>query len=281
MQRYILPLMMIAFLAGPLQPISFAGIPIIYGHGEKVEKMGELPDGARESIRTELGQEVSVGFLYRHAHVYHLDFWTWDGKHVLFNGDRYWKMEDGQWLMLLSESPSQKFGKPYAYRFPLGLIILCVITAMGVLQPIVSPSDEQRLAKVVEDSRYLAAADSVLPNDRECLSTDYDDERFDSAIASLKDYGISEDKARINLRILLNAKCAYRSLQIDEALRTIHLTESSPTNERIAYLESLSEAIPESDQRREFVVQTLQIARENAKADTAPSEEVIKQDLPT
>ena len=272
--------MTIAFLAGPLQPSSFAGIPIVYGHGEKVEKMGELPEGARESIAKELGQDVSVGFLYRYAHVYHIDFWTWDGQHVLFNGNRYWKMEDGQWLMSLGELPSQKFGKPYAYRFPLGLIISFVILVMFALQPIVSPSDEQTFAKVAKDPRYLAAADSVLPNDRVSLNTDYDNDRFDAAIASLKDDGISEHVARKYLRVLVNAKCAYRSTQIDEAIRTIHLTESSPTNERIAYLEWLSEAIPESDVRRELVVQTLQIARKSATAETASSEEVIKHDLP-
>ncbi len=281
MQRFILPLMTIAFLAAPLQSFSFAGIPIIYGSGEKVEKMGDLPDDARNAMRKELSQEVSVGFLYRHAHIYYIDFWTWDGRHVLFNGDRYWKMEDGQWLMLLGELPSQKFGKPYAYRFPLGLIIVFVFVVMCVLQPIVSPSDEQTFAKVVKDPRYLAAAESVLPDDREPLSTDYDNERFDSAIASMKDFGIPEHTARNNLRLLLNAKCAYRSLQIDEAINTLHLTESSPANERIVYLEWLSDAISKSDQRREIVVQALLVARENAKADTAPSDEVIKQDLPT
>ena len=120
-----------------------------------------------------------------------------------------------------------------------------------------------------------------MPDDREPLSTDYDNERFDSAIASMKDFGIPEHTARNNLRLLLNAKCAYRSLQIDEAINTLHLTESSPANERIVYLEWLSDAISKSDQRREIVVQALLVARENAKADTAPSDEVIKQDLPT
>ncbi|MEI8019975.1 MAG: hypothetical protein WCH39_17360 [Schlesneria sp.] len=282
MQRYILPLMMIAFLAGPLQTISFAGIPIIYGHGEKVERIGDLPDGAREAMRKELGQEVSVGFLYRHAHVYHIDFWTWDGKHVLFNGDRYWKMDDGEWLMLLSDIPSKKFGKPYAYRFPLGLTILFVIIAMCVLQPIISPSDEQTFAKVVKDPRYLAAAESVLPNDHLSLSTHIDDQRLESAIASLKDQGISEEKARKNLILLLLGVCAYRSSQINEALGTIHLTESNPANEGIAYLERLRDAISDTDPRRELVEQSLRIARDKAKASSASSEEdVVKQDLST
>ncbi len=282
MQRYILPLMSIAFLTGPLQSISCAGIPVIHGHGEKIEKIGDLPDGMKQAMSAELGQQVSVGYLYGHFHIYYIDFWTWDGKYVLFNGDRYWKMEDGEWLMLLGELPSQKFGKPYAYRFPLGTTFVLVIVASYFLQSIFFPTDEQAFAKAVKDSRYLAAAELVLPNDRLSLSTHIDDQKFESAISSLKDLGITEVKARKNLTLILLGVCAYRSSCINEALNTIHLTESNPTNEGIAYLERLRDAMSDSDPRRERVVQSLRIARDNTNAASAPSEDdVVKQDLST
>ena len=101
MRRLLLPLVSLFLFAGPLESVSYARrgipIPVIWGHGEKISKMGDLHPVVREAVTSELGHDVSVGFLYNHFHIFYADLWTWNGRHVLYRGDQYWEVDDTQW----------------------------------------------------------------------------------------------------------------------------------------------------------------------------------------
>lgn len=267
MQRLLLPLLSIVAFAGPLESISFArrGIPItiIWGHGESISNLGTLPSDVGQSVSRELGKEVSVGFLYGHMHVFYADLWTWNGRHVLYNGDQYWELHDAQWEMLLGSSARSKFGIPLHYRFPVGLTLLLTIIAGFTLHPIVFPSEQKKLQKLYCDPRYTAAVESVFANDSHGLQTVYEDDRLQSAISLLVSQGISESKARRNLEKILSAVCSQREMWINDALNAArHLAEIGQITDSEAILQQLVEKLPPSDARRELVIDLLATLKE-------------------
>jgi hypothetical protein len=132
-------------------------IPIIFGSGEEIDRVGDLPDDVKEQIPSEMGPGVSIGFHYHRFHIYWLNLWTWDGQHVLYQGDRYWKLGPADWEKLLGSPGSRALGKPFFYRFPMGIDILGGLAVLWFLWSTFLPSDRARAEKLLSDERYLDA----------------------------------------------------------------------------------------------------------------------------
>ena len=165
MKPWLLPVLSL-LSAGSLAPLAqadLAGIPIIYGHGETIADLGSLPPDVAEDIRKEIGQEVSVGYMFNRFHIYHGDLWTWNGRHVLYHGDRYWALDDAQWREILGTSVEAKYGKPLRYRFPIGLTVLVTVLFLWIVGPRLIPNPQRKLQKLFEDARYTAALETVFP----------------------------------------------------------------------------------------------------------------------
>lgn len=75
---------------------------------------------------------MTVRFLYDHAQVYWLDLWTWNGRYVLYSGDRYCELDATEWQNVIEGDPSVIYGKPILYRMPL-LPTLLVVFVVGAV----------------------------------------------------------------------------------------------------------------------------------------------------
>jgi hypothetical protein len=267
LKRMFPPVLLLCLFAGPFASKSYAGrgiwVPIIWGQGETLAQMGKLPPEAEQAVVRELGSEVSVGFLYHRFHLYYADLWTWNGSHVLFAGDKYWTPDAAQWNHMLGESVENKYGKPFLYRFPLGMtLVVSVVLAIG-LWPIVFPRDERRLQKLFSNPLYSDAVNGIFPPDKFPLRTTYGEDEFDRGVASLTATGISETKARNNLQTMASAISLARNSHIAMAFQSVeHLTQLGSISGGISILEQLQGAIPRDDPRHEYINEQLLKLRE-------------------
>ena len=133
----------LVFLVFFVVVVAFAllPIPVFYGWGEEIDHVGDLPSDIKEDIRRELGRDPAIGFAYRRFHIFWLDFWTWDGRHVLYcsEGKIYWEIGPESWIgpdswaELLGRRESEMLSTPILYRFPLGLSIFGGLVILGTL----------------------------------------------------------------------------------------------------------------------------------------------------
>jgi hypothetical protein len=134
MKRWLLFLGVFMFLVSGITADAQARrgipIPIVWGSGEKMTEMGELPPELSRGIAEKTGNQVTVAFLYERTHVLYLDVWTWNGRHVIHSGNNYWQPDSTQWRDMIGEDPSAKYGKPILYRIPL-LPALLVVLILG------------------------------------------------------------------------------------------------------------------------------------------------------
>lgn len=260
MHRLLITLVSLFLVASPfeLAACARAGIPIIWGQGEDVAEVGDLPPDVKEEIVSEIGQDVSVGYMYSRFHIYYADMWTWNGRHVLVHEDQYWSVDDSQWELMLGGPVESKFGKPFSYRFPLGATLLASIIVLSYAVPRVFPSDERKLEKLSRDSRYTRALEKILPNGDHALRTQYKPDDVDLAVVDLTGQGISEPKARRNLELMLSTVCAAREIQITELFDIAHhLAESGSPAQGLTIVEQLVKALPLSDPRYQDATQLL------------------------
>ena len=83
-------------------------IPIIWGSGDKLTEMGDLPPEAAATMSQALGAPVKVAFIYERVHIYYGDLWTWNGRHVLSSGNNIWELKPEQWQRLIEAGMSRK-----------------------------------------------------------------------------------------------------------------------------------------------------------------------------
>jgi hypothetical protein len=186
-------------------------IPVVFGWGEAIDRVGELPESVREEVRRELGTDVSIGYHYQRAHVFWLSFWTWDGGHVLYQGDRYWKLGPAEWGQLLGSRGAETLDTPLLYRFPLGLDILAGLVVIGIVRSRLFPSAQERARRLLKQSCYREAlelyARHVLPPEGGEAPEEGDPVDPEAALANavnhLCDRGIPPDEAARNMQVIL------------------------------------------------------------------------------
>ena len=66
---------------------------------------------------------VSVGYKYEYFGVFWVDFWTWDGTHCVYEGDRYAPITAAQAAEFMGV-PESSMSPPIMYRIPLGWMII-------------------------------------------------------------------------------------------------------------------------------------------------------------
>jgi hypothetical protein len=158
LRRVLLVLVAVAAFPGKAEAKR---IPIFFGWGDNISHMRDLPSEVKQEVRRELGHDVAVGFKYNRFHIFWLDIWTWGGSHVLYSGDRYWELPPADWKEIVGGEGSEGLGKPFLYRFPLGLTLLvCVVAIVGagkVLGSWAFPSEETRVRRLFQDERYRQA----------------------------------------------------------------------------------------------------------------------------
>lgn len=101
-------------------------------HGDAVAHYADLSGESKKIAEEITNHEVRVGYLYQQFGVFWLELWTWDGEFVLYQDDNVWKMTDEEAAMLL-EVKQEELGKPFLYRFPLGLLMIGAVVAGWVI----------------------------------------------------------------------------------------------------------------------------------------------------
>ena len=108
---------------------------VIFGGGEAVTPVAELDPAIAENVRTELNiAQPAIGYYYGFFSLFFLDLFTFEGRYVLMDkaDERFLKLEDAE-ISRLAGKPIDQLGKPFFYRFPLGMsmIVLLVLGFCG------------------------------------------------------------------------------------------------------------------------------------------------------
>ena len=196
------------------------GIPIFFGWGETISHVRDLPSEVKQEARQELGRDVAVGFKYNRFHIFWLDIWTWGGSHVLYSGDDFWEPTPTGWKELLGGEGSASLGKPFLYRFPLGLTLLGSVVVVAVLGKTIGsrlfPSEETCVRRLLKDKRYREAVrryeQKVSPPgglSRIEGSEEGDPKAaFAGAVEYLRSQGVPTAEAEENLLLILRVSAA-------------------------------------------------------------------------
>ena len=119
LNRLVLPL---ATATLSSEEVQAKGIMIIT-HGEAVLHYADLADDVRQTLKTDTGHDLKVGYLYSNFGIFWLDLWTWGGEYCLYEGDDVLRLTPEQVAEVMKTTPD-KLGKPLLFTFPLGLLIL-------------------------------------------------------------------------------------------------------------------------------------------------------------
>lgn len=101
--------------------------------------VGKVPGGAKG---LPFGGTIGVGYKWSYAGLFWIDFWTWGGEYCLHVGDRYEPITPEKAAEYLGQTAPP--GRPFLYKFPLGLLILGGFLLFGVLGTIFKSRKEHQ-----------------------------------------------------------------------------------------------------------------------------------------
>src|SRR5437764_6727836 len=130
-----LPLALILVFFSPTR--ASAGI-ILITHGDTIKHLGDIRNAElKDALRKANFKNLSVGFKYSYFGVFWIDLWTWGGEYCVYEGNNYNPIPLALAATLTGKSEDE-LGKPFFYRFPLGLLIIggCVVvfTPMAMIR---------------------------------------------------------------------------------------------------------------------------------------------------
>jgi hypothetical protein len=135
---------------------------VLITRGETIAHVADIPSPMKEKVREELrkdtGKDVepAIGFRYSYFGVFWIDFWTWGGKHCLYQDKTYFDAPPDFLAALINKSESD-LSVPFLYRFPLGLLIAGGILVLVVIGGIASKASQHRANRLLNDPRYQKA----------------------------------------------------------------------------------------------------------------------------
>ena len=156
-----------------------------------------------------MNTDLAVGFKYSYFKLFFCSFWTWKGKFVVYHGNMYMEVPEAlisQWL----GKPEGELSTPFAYQFPLGLLILGGIVALGLLTKIFVESDADRVRKLLKNPKYQHALEILSrPEPQPVADQSLSDASrlFERRLTAAVDYlhweGLSREEAEGNLRLIV------------------------------------------------------------------------------
>jgi hypothetical protein len=153
------PLLLAACLVNPSRARA-AGVVLIT-HGTTVNHVADIPAEHQQAIRQQLGAGVAIGYTYSYFGVFWLDLWTWGGEYCLFRDKTAWKVPRDMLAQIAGKSSVDELGKPFLYKFPLGLIILLGILFFAVPAGIRKKTAQRKIQRLFADPRYQKALNLI------------------------------------------------------------------------------------------------------------------------
>lgn len=232
----LVPVLVAAWLLAAADSAE-AKLPLLFTHGDSIKHLGDVPQNMQADLQRMTGANSvpRIGYFHGQFGVFWLDLWTWGGKYCLYADNTYWELEPAQAALLLGVSENQ-LARPFFYRFPPGLLILC---GLGIVVGISSWRTKrqqralaERVQGLLDDSRYKRALEIIeehhkrraaqaeqaaaekpadAPPDRMALPATPaadDDGGFGAAVQHLVDNGIDRPEAEQNLGLLLHTLLA-------------------------------------------------------------------------
>ncbi len=190
-------------------PTTASAIPIIFGHGETISHVKDLPGDLKQQARAELNQDVAIGFKYSHLHVFWLDVWSWDGEFVLYHDKQFWKLTQDQWTRFLGREGYEALEKPLLYRFPIGLVVVAALIIWSIVYKWITRKRTDQATQLLQDPRYqeavrlygekLTAAQNPSPGGPLDMTEKPEAAAFAAALDYLQKEGVPPDEAKANL----------------------------------------------------------------------------------
>jgi hypothetical protein len=203
-------------------------IPIVYGHGDTITPVADLPP-AVVALFNDVPQgdrPDKLGFKYWRLHIFWADLWTSDGEFVVYRAipGQYFTLpsQDAKDIATNLQLKPEQVSRPFLFRIPLGWIILtglavCVAFAsfaekgkrpppLPVPAGPAGPVDAERL---LDDPRYQQALREVFPRGDPLEQVTTQD--IQRGIDSLITHEVPREQAEANLARLLEyarAQCA-------------------------------------------------------------------------
>lgn len=242
-------------------------IPIFWGSGEEMTELGNLPPDVSSAVDEQLGSAVTVAFLHERVHVFWLDLWTWNGRHVLRAGDRYWEPDATEWKNMIGEEPSAKYGKPFLYRIPLLPALIAVATVGYATRKKFFKTEEEKLTALMNDKRYQASLETIFGDSNDApsstVTTTIDEQKFQAARNQLISHGVDAHTAETNLRKISNAILANTNARIDGYLELASQLDREGEWDKSADVYSqVITSLPAGDERGKYAQQCLDSVKE-------------------
>lgn len=128
------------------------GIPIIFGGGEDLSFVRELPPKGKKYAAGKYPKSAKVGIKYNVFHIFFVNIWTWNGQYILYDDNGFAEPSAAEWTKLLGKGGTKKLSKPFFYRFPPGAIVLGVLILGFLGLMFLVKTDEPTLAQSPEVS---------------------------------------------------------------------------------------------------------------------------------
>ena len=249
-------------------------IPIFFGYGEEMVDIVELPSNVAPVVEAELGRAVKVAFVYERAHLFWLDLWTWNGRHVLHSGDQYWEPDSNVWRKLIGGAPSARYGSPMLYRIPVLPALLALGIAGYAFRKRFLNSGRDQLDVLMNDSRYRQSVATIFRRgDDGRLVTVIDEQRFLVAKDQLISHGIDPRSAEVNLRTISDTILAKTNSQIDDsfAVASNYDQQGELRSSSLIYSKLIS-TLPTDDERLAYAKTCLASIDERLRANVGKNE---------
>ena len=103
---------------------------VVFGGGNEVGHVADVPPEHAAAISASIGAEdPAIGYLYGYFSLFFLDVLTMEGEYVLFDRadeDKIWRLPPDK-LESATGLAISDLGKPFLFRFPLGLMLIVVV----------------------------------------------------------------------------------------------------------------------------------------------------------
>jgi len=217
-----LPLALLALFFAPGQ-VS-AGFLITYA--QRNTRVGEVVPQARQKLQQKMGRaEQSIEFKYHAVGVFWIDVWTWGGTYCIPGGPTGTPITEAEAAEYLGVA-ERDLVRPFFYRWPIGLLILCGATMALIPMALSRLRAERKVQRLLEDQRYREARRilSLHKAQQQAALAEWEqvarqadaegsepppplalpeDDGWEAAIGYLVEEGVSPEEAETNLSAIL------------------------------------------------------------------------------